>query len=320
LLYLLVLISAGLLVLWVVIARPTITIRGAAIHDVKPNPATLRQYVERISRGFAPRDVDHPENLNRLAEYLADEFKTLGARVSYQEFAFEQISYRNVIAEYGPESAEMLVIGAHYDTAGDQPGADDNASGVAGLLELARLLRQASLTTKVLLAAYTLEEPPLFGTHSMGSAVHARSLLANRASIRLMISLEMIGYFSDRKGSQGFPISLLKLFYPSTGNFILIVDQMVSDQARRLKRRMNAATDLPVYSINAPAWIPGVDFSDHVNFWKLGYPAVMVTDTSYYRNDAYHSYRDTAERLDYVKMAQVIAGVYAYAAQPDRKS
>ena len=311
-LYIFVLISAGLFVLWLVIARPTISTSGAPKSEFTPNPATLRQYVEVISKGFAPRDVDHAENLHRLAEYLAGEFKSLGARVSYQEFAVEQISYKNVLAEYGPQTAQVVVIGAHYDTAGDQPGADDNASGVAGLLELGRLLGQAKLTTKVVLAAYALEEPPLFGTESMGSAVHAKSLLTNRASVKLMISLEMIGYFSDRKNSQGFPFSLLKLFYPSTGNFILIVDQVFSNQARRLKKRMSAASHLPVYSINAPAWVPGVDFSDHVNFWRLGYPAVMVTDTSFYRNDAYHSRADTADRLDYQKMAQVVLGVYNY--------
>jgi hypothetical protein len=179
------------------------------------------------------------------------------------------------------------------------------------------LLGQTKLTTEVVLAAYTLEERQPFGTDRMGSAVHAKSLWTNHTAVKLMISLEMIGYFSDRKNSQGFPFSLLKLFYPSTGNFIIVVDQVFSDQARRLKKRMSAASDLPVYSINAPSWVPGVDFSDHVNFWQWGYPAVMVTDTSFYRNDAYHSRRDNAERLDYFKMAQVVGGVFAYAAQPE---
>jgi len=317
LLYVFFLIGASLFVLWLAIARPAITIGGTLKSKIGANPAVLRQYVEMISQGFAPRDVDHPDNLAKLADYLAGEFKSFGARVSYQEFTVEHFNYKNVLAEYGPEAGAVVVIGAHYDTAGDQPGADDNASGVAGLLELGRLLGQAKLTTKVVLAAYTLEEPPLFGTDSMGSAVHAQSLRTNRTAVKLMISLEMIGYFSDRKNSQGFPFSLLKLFYPSTGNFIIVVDQVFSNQARRLKQRMSAASDLPVYSINAPAWVPGVDFSDHVNFWQRGYPAVMVTDSSFYRNDAYHSRRDTAERLDYFKMAQVVDGVFAYAAQTE---
>jgi Zn-dependent M28 family amino/carboxypeptidase len=317
LLYVFFLIGASLLMLWLVVARPTIAPSAALKREISPNPAALRRYVEIISQGFAPRDVDHPENLAKLADYLAGEFRSFGARVSYQEFAVEHLQYKNVLAEYGPETAQVVVIGAHYDTAGDQPGADDNASGVAGLLELGRLLGQTKLTTKVVLAAYTLEEPPLFGTDSMGSAVHAQSLRTNGTSVTLMISLEMIGYFSDRKGSQGFPFSLLKLFYPSAGNFIIVVDQVYSNQARRLKKRMSTASDLPVYSINAPAWVPGIDFSDHVNFWQRGYPAVMVTDTSFYRNQAYHSRRDTAERLDYFKMAEVVGGVFAYVAQPD---
>jgi Zn-dependent M28 family amino/carboxypeptidase len=316
-LYVFFLIGASLLMLWLVVARPTIVPSAALKREISPNPAALRRYVEMISQRFAPRDVDHPENLAKLADYLAGEFKSFGARVSYQDFTFEHLNYKNVLAEYGPETAEVVVIGAHYDTAGDQPGADDNASGVAGLLELGRLLAQTKLTTKVVLAAYTLEEPPLFGTDSMGSAVHAQSLRTNGTSVTLMISLEMIGYFSDRPKSQRFPFSLLKLFYPSAGNFIIVVDRVFSDQARRLKQRMSAISDLPVYSINAPAWVPGVDFSDHVNFWKRGYPAVMVTDTSFYRNDAYHSRGDSTERLDYFKMAQVVGGVFAYAAQPE---
>ncbi|MSP40926.1 MAG: M28 family peptidase [Deltaproteobacteria bacterium] len=301
--------------LWIAIARPTLSKTDGAKRAFGPNPATLRRHVETLSQRFAPRDVDHPENLAKLADYLAGEFKSFGARVRYQEFTVDHLTYKNVLAEYGSETGEVVVIGAHYDTAGDQPGADDNASGVAGLLELGRLLGQTKLTTNVVLAAYTLEEPPLFGSESMGSAVHAHSLRNDGASVKLMISLEMIGYFTDRPDSQGFPFSLLKLFYPSTGNFIIVVDRVFSDQARRLKARMNGVSELPVYSINAPAWVPGVDFSDHVNFWKLGYPAVMVTDSSFYRNDAYHSRRDTAERLDYSKMAQVIDGVFAYVAR-----
>jgi hypothetical protein len=146
----------------------------------------------------------------------------------------------------------------------------------------------------------------------MGSAVHAKSLRARGLAIRLMISLEMIGYFSDEPNSQGFPLPLFRLFYPSRGNFILVVDRLFSNSARELKQAMSAASDLPVYSINAPAIIPGVDFSDHLSFWNEGYPAVMVTDTAFYRNPAYHSPLDTPDRLDYARMAQVVGGVFHY--------
>ncbi|MBF8254536.1 MAG: peptidase M28, partial [Deltaproteobacteria bacterium] len=281
-------------------------------------PESLRERVEILSRGFGPRDADHPENLAKIAAYLASEFKSHGARVSVQEFEVEYNRYRNVIAEYGRETGEVIVIGAHYDTAGAQPGADDNASGVAGLLELSRLLSRTKPSYRIMLAAYTLEEPPYFRTQNMGSAVHAKSLRQQGVAVKLMISLEMIGYFSNQENSQKFPLPLLKIFYPSQGNFILVVDRLFSNQGGELKKWMIPASDLPVYSINAPAIIPGVDFSDHLNFWNHGYPAVMVTDTAFLRNDAYHTGRDTADRLDYTKMAKVVQGVYRYVTQGEQ--
>lgn len=146
----------------------------------------------------------------------------------------------------------------------------------------------------------------------MGSAVFAKSLADKHANVELMICLEMIGYFTDEPNSQDYPVSILKWLYPTTGNFIAIVDQLYSSQARRLKNSMNQSITTPVYSINAPAFIPGADFSDHRNFWHQGFPAVMVTDTAFYRNTAYHTMADTIDRLDFDKMAQVTYGVYRY--------
>ena len=311
-LHIIVLIVAGLFVLWLVIVRPTITTKSALSTEDQANPLTLRRHVEVLSKQFAARNGDHPAILSKAADYIAAEFRATGGRVSFQEFEVDHTRYKNVIAEYGPQTSDVLVIGAHYDTAGDQPGADDNASGVAGLLELGRLVSTTRLKAKIILAAYALEEPPYFRTAEMGSALHAKSLSERGVSVKLMISLEMVGYFSDRENSQNFPVSPLKLFYPTRGNFILVVDQLFSNRAQELKKWMSAATDLPVYSLNAPAFIPGVDFSDHLNFWSQGFPAVMVTDTSFYRNAAYHTRADTADRLDYQKMAQVVLGVYNY--------
>jgi len=312
------LIVAGLLALWWVLARPLFGQGVLPRAQDKVDPSTLRERVEILSQRFVPRDSDHPEILIEASEYISSEFRSTGARVGYQEFEVAYKRYRNVIAEYGPDTTDVVVIGAHYDTAGDQPGADDNASGVAGLLELGRLLSRARLQSKVVLAAYVLEEPPYFRTKDMGSAVHAKSLSQRGVAVKLMISLEMIGYFSNQENSQKFPLSLLKLFYPSRGNFILVVDQLFSSHGAELKKWMIPASDLPVYSINAPAIIPGVDFSDHLNFWNHGYPAVMVTDTAFLRNDAYHTGRDTADRLDYTKMAKVVQGVYLYVTQGEQ--
>jgi hypothetical protein len=127
-----------------------------------------------------------------------------------------------------------------------------------------------------------------------------------------MISLEMIGYFSDEPGSQEYPLRLLHLFYPDKGNFIAVVDRLFAGNARRMKKIMRANSRIPVCSINAPTSMPGIDLSDHKSFWELGYPAVMITDTAFYRNKAYHTGDDTADRLDYVRMAQVVEGVFAY--------
>jgi hypothetical protein len=145
----------------------------------------------------------------------------------------------------------------------------------------------------------------------MGSAVHAASLKREGARVSVMFSLEMIGYFSDAEGSQGFPFSSLSLFYPSRGNFIAVVGDVGEGLlVRRIKKAMLAASSLPVYSINALAFIPGIDFSDHLNYWNEGYRAVMITDTAFYRNHAYHTFADTAGRLDYQRMALVVEGVY----------
>ncbi len=217
-----------------------------------------------------------------------------------------------MLAQFGPDTKERIVVGAHYDAAGPYPGADDNASGVAGLIELAHLLGKATLPLRVELVAFTLEEPPHFATFQMGSAVHAASLKKQGVSVRLMVSLEMIGYFSDASGSQGFPTPALKPFYPSAGNFITIVGKPSEGAlVRRVKKAMQAASPLPVYSINAPQTVPGIDFSDHRNYWQAGYPAVMLTDTAFYRNKNYHTEQDTPETLDYRRMALVVEGIYA---------
>jgi hypothetical protein len=276
------------------------------------DPTKLETHVRALSQSFVPRDESHPENLDRCAAYIRQEFERANARVSEQPFTIDGKTYRNVIAHFGPETKEMVVVGAHYDTAGPLPGADDNASGVAGLLELARLLGNKQFPMRVELVAYTLEEPPFFRSEQMGSAMHAKALKREGAVVRVMFSLEMIGYFSDARDSQHFPSSAFSLFYPTEGNFISVVGKIDDGMlVRRIKKAMTGATSLPVYSINAPRLIRGVDLSDHLSYWREGYPAVMITDTAFYRNANYHTLDDTAERLDYRRMGQAVEGVYA---------
>ena len=280
------------------------------------DPLRLQEHVRKLSIELSPRDENHIENLDRVAAYIKDEFSQTTALVSEQPYRVQGKSYRNVIAQFGPESAERIVVGAHYDVAGPFPGADDNASGVAGLIELARLLGRQQPPMRVELVAFSLEEPPYFGTTGMGSSVHAQSLRRQNIRVRAMFSLEMIGYFSDAPNSQHFPVGILGALYPSTGNFIAVVGRL-SDWSlvRRTKATMRNASLLPVYSINAPIFVPGVDFSDQLNYWHAGYNALMITDTAFYRNRNYHTAQDTEEKLDYKRMAMVVEGVYAAVAE-----
>lgn len=276
------------------------------------DPARLEAHVRKLSVELSPRDVGHTDNLDRTAAYVATELRQTGATVAEQTYRVEGASFRNIIADFGPETTERIVVGAHYDAAGALPGADDNASGVAGLIELARLLSSQPPPMRVELVAFSTEEPPYFRTTGMGSSVHAESLRNANVKVRAMLSLEMIGYFSDASGSQQFPVGILGALYPATGNFIGVVGRVGDGLlARRIKSAMRIAAPLPVYSISAPSFVPGIDFSDQLNYWHAGYDAVMITDTAFYRNRNYHTAQDTPEKLDYKRMALVVEGVYA---------
>ncbi len=290
--------------------------RAASGAGLPVDPARLEAHVRALV-GFAPRDETHPENLDRAAAYIRDEMREAGGAVEDQAFAIRGVTYRNVIAHFGSPARERIVIGAHYDAAGPFPGADDNASGVAALLELARLLGRNPLSAHVELVAFTLEEPPHFTSPAMGSAVHAKSLKARGIAVRAMIALEMLGYFTDAPGSQEYPLPILKLFYPTRGNFIGVVGKLGQGKlVRRVAKAMRRATPLPVRSICAPTSLHGVDFSDHRSYWDSGYEAVMITDTAFYRNPNYHTESDTPETLDYGRMARVVEGVWAAVEMP----
>lgn len=279
--------------------------------NVEVDPAQLRRDVEYLVKSFVPRDAYYPENLRRMAKYLEERFTGAGARVALQEYDIDGRKYYNVIASYGPEQGSRLVVGAHYDTCCELPGADDNTSGVAGLLALAPMLVKAELKQRVDLVAYTLEEPPFFRTEGMGSARHATMLVDEKAEVSLMISLEMIGYFTDAPDTQDYPLPFLKFLYPTTGNYLAVVGRTGEGGiAKKIKSKLRASTSLPIYSISAPRFVPGMDFSDHLNYWQRGFPAVMLTDTAFYRNKNYHTISDTPEKLDYERMADVVRGVY----------
>ena len=278
------------------------------------SPVVLENTVRTLVEDFFPRDGANPENMKRCAQYIKSEFLKASTRVTYQSYVIDQTPYRNVIASFGPHDGKRIIVGAHYDSAGELPGADDNASGVAGLIGLAKKLgklKNEQFTTRIDLVAYALEEPPYFKTDQMGSAWHAFKMREEKVDIKLMISLEMLGFFSDQPESQQYPVPLLKLFYPAKGNFIAIIGLFNQGGiTKKAKTLMQSATSMDVYSINAPRIIPGIDFSDHLNYWNQGYPAIMITDTAFFRNHAYHTVDDVPEKLDYEKMSDVLSGIF----------
>jgi hypothetical protein len=281
----------------------------ATTNNIAVSPDALKKHVVTLSETNPPRSED-TDNLDVSALYMKEQLSKYGD-VQDMEYTVWGIPYRNISILFGEAANDRVVVGAHYDSFQGLPGADDNASGAAGLIELARLLSASNLQRSVELVAYTLEEPPYFRTQEMGSAVHAKSLKENGVNVVVMMSLEMIGYFSDAPNSQEYPASIMKLFYPTTGNFIAVVGNLSGfGIVRRTKNAMKNAMSLPVRSLNAPGALAGVDFSDHLSFWWYDYPALMITDTAFYRNKAYHTENDTWDRLDYERMSEVVKGVF----------
>jgi Zn-dependent M28 family amino/carboxypeptidase len=300
-------------VIGLVISQPVWTPAMNAGNSVHADSARLRSHVEALAgANVGRRSYPRMDELNHAADYIHAEFAKSAGTVSEQTYSMDNKQFRNVSVTFGPAAGETLVVGAHYDSYGGLPGADDNASGVAGLIELSRLLSNAKPKVTVELVAYTLEEPPFFRLDVMGSMKHAEALQTSGAKVRAMLCLEMIGYFTDKPNSQEFPAPGMGMVYPTKGNFIAIVGSLTEiGLVRRVKKDMLSASDLPVRSINAPADVPGIDFSDHLSYWQHGFRAVMITDTSFYRNKNYHHSGDIPSTLDYTRMAKVVDDVRA---------
>jgi Zn-dependent M28 family amino/carboxypeptidase len=276
---------------------------------------SLSKHVYSLSSIQPPRNARRIASLEKAAAYIESTLVGTGNSFREQPFTVGNFQYKNIISCVGKGTKKTLVIGAHYDVSGNQSGADDNASGVAGLLELSRVLKQneSLLDREIMLVFYTLEEPPFFGTKYMGSYVHAKSLADEKRKIECMISLEMIGYFKDEKKSQTYPIGLLKLFYPDQGNFIAAVGDYHSGKyVKKIARSINKNSNVPCHYIIAPGIIPALSFSDHRNYKKFHFPALMITDTADFRNPNYHNERDVPGTLDYVRMSEVVKGVAVF--------
>jgi Zn-dependent M28 family amino/carboxypeptidase len=282
---------------------------AAVVSDIRER---LEVTVRTLAETIGPRSYRDTASLAAAAEFITQSFQAGGYTVTFQPYEVKGQTYRNIIAERrGTEEPDrVLIVGAHYDTVEGTPGADDNASGVAVLLELARLHAETRFRKTVRFVAFTLEEPPFFRSRQMGSRVYARSLKERGEQVEAMLCLEMVGYYSQEKGSQSFPFFWLRWLYPTTGNFITVVSNSDSEPLQmQVRDALKANMALPVETFTGPWWIAGVDLSDHGSFWKEGYPAVMLTDTAFYRNPHYHRNTDRPETLDYGAMTELVQGL-----------
>lgn len=285
--------------------------------DEREMAVTLRSHVEAIAS--SPHNTDYPEELEKCARTIEEILSALGYTPQAQKFVAAGVEVRNIEIVIEPTSAgtgarqdvSTLVIGAHYDSAGDAPGANDNGSGVAALLELARLLKPyPMMKTRLRMVFFVNEEPPHFKTDTMGSLVYARALATTGEKVRAMLALETLGAYSDRPGSQKYPLPLLSFLLPNAANFAAVVGTLgVRPLVAEVTRRLRESLALPVIGGVAPGAIPGITWSDHWSFAKFGISAAMITDTALFRYDHYHRRTDTADKIDYERLARVTAGV-----------
>jgi hypothetical protein len=271
----------------------------------------LRAHVERLAAGIGERNVFRPDGLERAAAYVEEQLGARGERVGSQEFTSQGQKVRNLELERrgGARASEMVVVGAHYDSVLGSPGANDNGSGVAALLEVARLLHGRPLPRTLRLVAFVNEEPPFFQGEEMGSVQYSRRCKESGDDVVAMLSLETIGYYSDAPHSQAYPAGL-GLVYPGTGNFIGVVGDVGSRAlVHAVEKPLRRHSPVPVVAAALPGFLPGVGWSDQWAFWQQGYRAVMLTDTAPFRYPQYHTEADTADRLDYDRLARVVWGV-----------
>lgn len=311
-------VTIALALVGVLLAASGYLFRGPAVFEVpshEPRPVSidrLRADVQTLCTDLAPRYYMPPEQLDRSAAWIAGQFRDAGLPVTFQSYETMEGTYRNVVATVMGSDPVTIVLGAHYDVYGTFPGADDNASGVAVLLEIARTIPSSRPRQTIVFVAFANEEPPFFSTEDMGSHHFAKHLVDTGIRVDLMVSLESLGFYSEQPGSQKFPAPWLGMFYPGAGNFIGIVGDLGSSgPIRRVKRALLAGGGIEVRSFRGPRFVPGVGLSDQYWFWEYGMPAVMVTDTAMLRTPHYHRPSDTPETLDYEKMAAVAQGFHA---------
>lgn len=304
-------LGAGATAYWRFLAMPGRSFSGTRppLSKAQEDLATrLRDHVQVLAGDIGARHFERPQALARAVAYVREQLEASGAG-PVQVQAYEDGAFQNLYVDLPGRRDDLVVVGAHYDTCGPTPGADDNASGVAGLLELAHMLAGGERDATLRLVAFANEEPPFFKGRLMGSVVMADALAAEGRRIQGMISLEMLGDFRDEPGSQLYPPGLGAVF-PAQGDFIGFVGNHASRAwVRRCVGRFREVGTVPSEGIAAPPGVVGVDLSDHWSFWRTGTPALMVTDGGPFRNDRYHQLTDTPDTLDYERFARVVDGV-----------
>jgi hypothetical protein len=324
-------LGAVALLIFVVLAymveMPGRSYRGALpplTRDEVQTRDALRHHVQTIAGKIGGRDTANIDALNAAAEYIGSELHAAGFDVSQQRYDAGGVEVGNIETERRGSAAagEIVIVGAHYDTAGGYPGANDNGSGVAAALELARLFSRSNPARTLRFVLFASEEPPYFLGPYMGSVVYAKRCRERNENVVAMLSLETIGYYSDERGSQNYPFGHNGT-YPDIGNFIGFVANLRSRALlRECMRTFRDTTRFPSEGIAAPSDIPGIGWSGHWSFWQQGYQALMVTETAPYRYPWYHTPQDTPEKLDYDRLARVVRGlerVVAHLVSPERQ-
>jgi Zn-dependent M28 family amino/carboxypeptidase len=280
--------------------------------DAETTPVRLKAHVDVLAGVIGEHNIFHPQALQAVADYIKHEWRNQGYEVVVQEFDVNGVCCANmeVTCPGSSREEEIILLGAHYDSVRGSPGANDNGSGVAALLELSRLFTQTTPKMTVRFVAFVNEEAPFFGGNQMGSWVYARAARHRGDAIHLMVSLETLGFYSSEPGSQGYP-PLFRYFHPDRGDFIAFVSNLRSRRVMlRAVKAFRAHSDFPVEHTATFTFVPGVGWSDHYSFWERGYRAFMVTDTAFYRYAWYHSPQDTPDKLCYPPFARVTNGLF----------
>jgi len=280
--------------------------------EIRSTPQALERHVTQLAGVIGERNIFRPEAYSDAADYIEAAWRDWGYEVVNHSYNVRGQTCRNIeVSRIGAQADRILLIGAHYDSVFGSPGANDNGSGVAALLELSRLFAtSAEPAVTVRFVAFANEEPPFFATREQGSAVYAKAARKRGDDIRLMVCLETIGYFSDTPGSQSYP-PFLRYFFPDTANYIGFVSNFRSRRLMvTLANMFRSNSEVPAENLAMLPFVPGVTWSDHRSFWKQGFRAVMVTDTAFYRYPYYHTADDTPDKLSYRELARVTSGLH----------